>query len=95
MKTPVITTDEFILYLENDNGFYFIHCDILKQWTKEVKKHLHKAFDSLTKENGQPLYALHTPTDKKHEKFLKMFGFSYLKTIKGLDNNDYDIYVWR
>jgi len=95
MKIPVITTDNFILYLEKDHGFTFIHCDILTKWTKEVKKQLFASFKTLTTQYEQPLYALHTKEDKKHEKFLKMFEFSYLSSIVGLDGNNYDIYVWR
>lgn len=95
MKTPVIVTKDFILYLEDDNGFTFIHCDVLNRWTKEVKKELGNSFKFLTAKYGQPLYALHTKEDKKHEKFLKMFDFSYLQSITGLNGNNYDIYVWR
>lgn len=95
MKIPVISTENFILYLEQDNGYLFIHCDVLNTWTKRIKQQLSNSFKELTDLYAQPLYALHTKTDKKHEKFLKMFNFSYLQTIVGLDNNEYDIYVWR
>lgn len=95
MKVPVVVTDDFILYLEDDNGFTFIHCDVLTKWTREVKNKLTKKFNKLVLDYGQPLYALHNKEDKKHEKFLKMFGFSYFTTITGLDNNSHDIYVWR
>ena len=95
MKIPVLTTDEFILYLEEVDGYVFIHCDVLVKWTKVVKQHLSKAFELLSTEYGKELYALHTPDDKKHEKFLKMFDFSYLRSLVGHDNDEYDIYVWR
>lgn len=95
MKVPVISTENFILYLEQDMEYLFIHCDVLNKWTKKIKKQLTDSFKELTDLYQQPLYALHTRTDKKHEKFLKMFNFSYLQSIVGLDNNEYDIYVWR
>jgi len=95
MKQPVISTKDFILYLEQDNGYLFIHCDVLEKWSKEVKHKLSDSFKELTEKYKQPLYALHTKTDKKHEKFLKMFNFTYLQSIVGLDNNEYDIYIWR
>ena len=95
MKVPVVEEKEFVLYLEQDNDFTFIHCDVLVQWTREVKNKLMKKFSELTKLYGKPLYAIHSKEDKKHEKFLRMYGFSYQNTIKGLDNNEYDIYVWR
>ena len=95
MKIPVLTTGEFILYLEELEGVVFIHCDVLVKWTKEVKKRLSKAFELLSSEYGKEIYALHTPADKKHEKFLKMFDFSYLKSFTGTDGKDYDVYIWR
>lgn len=95
MKIPVLSTNDFILYLEDVEGNVFIHCDILVKWTKEVKKKLAKSFELLSTEYGKELFALHTPADKKHEKFLKMFDFSYLSSFVGNDGNNYDIYVWR
>lgn len=95
MKQPVVETEQFILYLEDVYGALFIHCDVHVKWTKEVKKNLRTWFDRLTEVYGKELYALHTPEDKKHEKFLKMFDFSYLESIIGNDGNNYDIYIWR
>lgn len=95
MKVPVIQNKQFVLYLEDYNGSLFIHCDILLKWSKEVKQNLKNWFTILTKECGKELYALHTPEDKKHEKFLRMFDFSYLHSIIGIDGNKYDIYIWR
>jgi len=95
MKVPIIQNNQFILYLEEVEGFLFIHCDILTKWSKEVKQNLKSWFHILTKEYGKELYALHVPEDKKHEKFLKMFDFSYLYSTTGIDKNKYDIYIWR
>jgi hypothetical protein len=95
MKVPVLDTDDFVLYLEDVNGNSFIHCDVLAKWNKTVKKRLQVAFNLLVKEYGKELYALHTPEDRKHEKFLKMFDFSYLQSLTGKDGKDYDIYIWR
>ena len=94
MKVPVITTDKFILYIEEYSNLFFIHCDVLTKWTKETKKELQQAFSILVK-NYKELYATHSPEDKKHKKFLKMFNFSYLQSIKGNNGNDYDVYIWR
>ena len=47
MKQPVVSTNEFIIYLEEDNGFTFIHCDVLTKWTKQVKQHLMNKFTEL------------------------------------------------
>lgn len=95
MKVPVISTNNFILYLEDNEGFVFIHCDVLTKWTKDVKKELQKAFQVLTAEWNKELFALHNPKDKKHKKFLNLFKFTFFKSIKGFDNNVYDVYIWR
>jgi hypothetical protein len=95
MKVPVVQTEDFIIYLEQDLNKTFIHCDVVNSWSRKVKRNLLLWFDALTKEYGKELYALHTPNDKKHEKFLKMFNFKYFTNIKGLDGNSYDVYIWR
>lgn len=95
MKIPVLDTDDFVLYIEEVEDKSFIHCDVLERWNKTTKKKLQIAFNLLTEEYGKELYALHTPADKKHEKFLKMFDFSYLMSTNGKDGKDYDIYIWR
>jgi hypothetical protein len=95
MKTPVVNREHYIIYLEKHEENFFIHCDVLTKWTKEVKKELQKDFKILTENWDKDLFALHTPSDFKHKKFLKMFGFTFLRSVKGIDNNDYDIYVWR
>jgi hypothetical protein len=95
MKVPVIQNNQFILYLEEVEGNLFIHCDILVKWSKEVKHNLQSWFERLTSVHGKDLYALHAPKDKKHEKFLRMFNFSYFNSFIGTDGNNYDIYIWR
>lgn len=95
MKVPVVNTSDYILYLEELPDCLVIHCDVLTKWSKEVKKKLEVDFENLMIACNQPVYALHTPSDKKHEKFLKMFKFEYFKPFQGTDGNNYDIYVWR
>jgi hypothetical protein len=95
MKVPIVTTKDYIIYLEEDEGFTFIHCDVLVRWSKKVKRQLKQSFDKITKKVNKSIYALHEPNDKKHEKFLNLFGFTYFKHITGLDGRGYHIYVWR
>jgi hypothetical protein len=95
MKVPVIVTDDYIIYLEEDCGFTFIHCDVLSKWNKKIKTNLKKSFDNLTQNYNKELFALHNPNDKKHKKFLRMFNFLYLQQIKGSDDSYYDVYIWR
>ena len=95
MKIPVLQNDKFVLYLEQMEDCLVIHCDVLVKWTKNVKKELLDGFQKLTNMCKEPLYALHTPDDAKHKKFLEMYGFEYHSYICGKDGNKYEIYVWR
>ena len=62
---------------------------------KRHKKKLSFAFKELRKNLDMEINALHPIEDKKHEKFLKMFGFKKDYSIIGTDKKNYDIYVWR
>lgn len=91
MKTPVAVNDDYTLYLEDYNGFSFIHCDC-RRWTKTVK---HRMYEDLIAVQKEDLYAIHEIGDSKHEKFLKLFGFEYLEDFVGADNKPRQIYVRR
>lgn len=91
MKTPVVVRDDYTLYLEDYNGFWFIHCDC-QRWTKTVKKQM---FEDLIAVQKDDFYALHEIGDVKHEKFLKLFGFEFLEDFVGADNKPRQTYVRR
>ena len=91
MKTPVVACDDYTLYLEDYNGFEFIHCDC-RRWTNEVRKRM---LDDLVKLQKDDLYAIHEISDKKHEKLLKLFGFKFLEDFVGADNKPRQTYVRR
>jgi hypothetical protein len=84
VKKPVVTENDYTLYLDEFEGLQFIHCDIRK-WNKTTKKQLHKALALLLKTHGQDLYAAHDIDDNKHRKFLEMYGFKYFSTEHCLD----------
>jgi hypothetical protein len=77
MKTPVINTDDYTVYLEHFYDNTFIHCDC-HRWTKTVKQQLKADFDTLLKLHRKPIFALHDIPDIKHSKFIHMMGFEYL-----------------
>ena len=81
MKTPVVTNEHYVLYLENFNGNVFIHCDCFK-WNKTIKKQLREDVDKIVNFIKQPILALHNIEDKKHFKFLTMMGFTFFKNIE-------------
>ena len=94
MKTPVIFHNDYVVFLENDCGFTFIHCDCIK-WTKSVKKNLLSDFKKLFEIHRSEIYAIHEMGDVKHKKFLSIFGFEYLKDFVGSDEKQRQIFVRR
>lgn len=94
MKTPVIHNNEYTVYLENDFGFTFIHCDCVK-WTKEIKKALIDDIEKLLKIHRKEVYAIHEIIDEKHKKFLRIVGFDYLSDFAGSDGIIRQIFVRR
>jgi hypothetical protein len=95
LKIPIVNREYYIIYLEDYLGLTFIHCDVKSKWTKTVKQELLQSFKDLTTSLNKEIYALHSPEDNKHKKFLEMFNFKYFNTVVGNDNNEYQIYVWR
>jgi hypothetical protein len=85
MKTPVIWSDNYIVYLEEHAGVSFIHCDCLK-WNKSIKHQLKADFEKLLQIHRKPIFAIHEIGDEKHLKFLSMMGFSFNSEVLGLDN---------
>ena len=90
IKVPVVDKpQQYIIYfegLETPIGLMtFVHCDILTNWTKDIKRQLEADFSWLIKSRQQPLYCLRH--NKKQEKFIKMFGFqfSYEMPEHGID----------
>ena len=79
MKTPVVYNQNYTIYLENFQGYTFIHCDCVK-WNKSVRSSLIKNVDTLVKLHGTAVFALHDPEDLKHLKFLTMLNFEFNTT---------------
>lgn len=93
-KVPVIVRPgAYTVYFERTSGLTFIHCDIHGRWTKDTKTRLSADWKALRDiHEGSPIYALHTPNDTKHEKFLLMMGFRYAASFTGTDGSPHDIY---
>ena len=74
-KVPVVRRPDFTLFLEQATRHHtFIHCSVYR-WSPAVKKQLLADWQVLKGLVGAPIYALHTPGDIKHHKFLRLFGF--------------------
>ena len=92
MKTPVIYNKDYIVYLENFQGYSVIHCDCFR-WSKETKKNLIENIETLVKLHNAPLLAFHDKEDNKHFKFLTMLKFEYNTDIPCTDGKQRQIFV--
>jgi len=93
LKEPVITTPDFVLFLDEYEGNLYIHCDVIRGWNRLVKAKLRISLDVLLDMYKQPIYAVHDKGDNTHSKFLTMFGFKYYNSRTGLDGLERDIYI--
>lgn len=83
LKVPVVRRPAFTIFLEQATPRHtFIHCTVHARWSPAVKAELGAAFDALKDLHGGPFYAVHDPRDTKHEKFLTMFGFTYVSRFR-------------
>lgn len=93
MKTPVILYKDYTIFTEQYEDKLFLHCDVYK-WNKHIKKSLHHSLELILRLYKEDVYALHENTqDKKHKKFLQMYGFKLYSEEMGLDGLVHQ--VWR
>lgn len=92
MKTPVIYSNDYVVFFEYYATKTFIHCDCTK-WSKSIKKSLLADLDSLLQIHRKPVFAIHEIDDKKHLKFLNITGFTFLSDFTGADNKPRQLYV--
>lgn len=93
-KIPIITRDEYTVSLERTSGLTLGHCDIHVPWTRDLKQKLTDDWATFLTLHRAPIFALHTPGDRKHEKFLAMFGFTFVGKLMQPDGEN-EIYVIR
>lgn len=92
MKTPVVFNKHYTVYLENYQGFSFIHCDCDK-WDKTIKQQLQEDVSKLVELHRNPIYAFHDIEDNKHFKFLKLMSFKYFSDILCGDGKTRQLFV--
>jgi hypothetical protein len=80
-KVPVIVRPAYTVSLERTSGLTFVHCDIHARWTPTIKAALREDWRRFLELHEAPILALHTPGDRKHAKFLSIFGFSLRGSI--------------
>jgi len=92
LKVPVAQRWCYTIYFEHVVGTgTFAHCVVHTKWSKLVKQMLASGWHLVTTAHGGPIYALHDPKDKKHKKFIKIFGFAYQETLE----DGKELWVWR
>lgn len=92
-KIPVIIRPDYVFYIEDFEGYPFMHCDVLN-WNKTVFKELKKDWDTFTELHGGVLYCLKENETTGYLKFIKSLGFKYLKPVISLSGKEVYIYYW-
>lgn len=89
----IVDSDRFKMTLEEVQNHKFVHCTVYK-WNKTTKKQIKSEVDKLLNKY-ENLYVLRNVenTNKPSEKFLKMYGFNYYKTIECLDGIDRPMWI--
>ena len=90
-KIPMITTEDYILYLEPTEFYLFIHCDVFK-WNKTIKTKLKYDLDRMQSLVNEDLYAAYI--SEKTIKFAKLFGFKHYDTFTDAEGRTVPVY-WR
>ena len=90
MKIPVAVQPAYTIYYEHFAGLTWTHADVHK-WTPQIQKEFKQVHGLLQMILDKPFYCL---TDNpKLEKFVKMIGYEYVKTVVGDDGLDRP--MWR
>jgi hypothetical protein len=92
-KVPVIVRPSYTVFLERTSGLTFVHCDVHSAWTPKTKAALLRDWSNLLALHEAPILALHDPGDLKHEKFLRMFGFTRLTSFKDTSGSEREIHT--
>lgn len=92
MKLPIVTNQNYIIYLEYFNNVYWLHTDVFK-WSGVIKKQYLKDLDTLQRLINNDLYGL--VDNSKLGKFGSTIGFKFLHEVTGTDNQQYKVYTRR
>lgn len=92
MKIPVVQKGAYTIYFDRKFDLTFVHCDVYR-WNRSIKQSLDKDWETLCLLHNEPIYATHVVGDKKHTKFLKMYGFKYVS--KSIAHNLIELEIYR
>lgn len=88
-KVPVYRGKDFVVKFEEHLSGTFIHCDVFT-YSRSVKAKMLRVWRLLRALHGGPIYALHDSKDRKHEKFLMLFGFERLQVLP----DHQELWIW-
>ena len=88
-KIPMITTEDYILYLEPTEFCLFIHCDVFK-WNKTIKTKLKHDLNRMQSLVNEDLYAAYI--SEKTIKFAKLFGFKHYTDFTDDEGEEVSMY---
>lgn len=91
-RVPVIVKPEYEVLFQRYDGLTWIHCNV-KKWSPTIRRQLSQDFESLVYLHDDPIFAIHEIGDTKHEKFLALFKFTFLRSIVGTDNVERHVYI--
>lgn len=93
MKTPVIVSDDYTVYVEPVQSYIFIHMDV-HRWSKTIKNKFMKEWTAWVTKQDQPLYAMPFIDDEKMVKWSKICGFKLLENHLCTDGIMRKLYVF-
>lgn len=93
LRVPIVQRPEYTIRFERvQPGHTIGHIDIHVPWTKEVLKKLQADWLVVKDLQGGPIRAMHTPGDRKHLKFLTLFGFRFVASYTDIHDQVREIY---
>lgn len=94
-KVPICRRKEYEAWLERFQNRLWFHITVRK-WNRAVKAQMEKDWFNFTDMLNTSLFALYNPkTNTPKIKFMKHFGFGFMKDIVGKDGNTYQIWYRR
>jgi hypothetical protein len=95
----VAVTPDYYLGTERVGDATFVHGRVFVRWTRHLARGVRAAVDDLAAAHDGPLFvASHQPHNGDHVKFAKfvrLMGFSFLRTVRGTDGADHAVFVRR
>lgn len=91
-KVPVCLRPDYTILLQEIDRTCWAHCDVRK-WSVQIARDIRSDWDTLFAMQGRPVFAMNEPTgDVKHQKFMRLMGFEFHKSLPAKDGGECLIY---